>query len=133
MKFSKLLLVLPFLLTSCYKEEGLTTEQSASWIEGKRWKVEYFKTSTGIDTQTYKDYVIYFVAGWDTAIEVFPTIREGRWAVFKGNGGNILQLTYPTSYADVSKFNGNWVIVDQQMMSLLLKQDQSELYLTVIE
>ena len=132
MKFSKLLLVLPFLLTSCYKEEGLTTEQSASWIEGKRWKVEYFKTSAGIDTQTYKDYVIYFVAGWDTAIEAFPTIREGRWAVFKGTSGNILQFTYP-AYNNVSQFNGNWSIIDQQMMSLLLKQDQSELFLTVIE
>jgi hypothetical protein len=76
--------------------------------------------------------VIYFVAGWDTAIEAFPTIREGRWAVFKGTSGNILQFTYP-AYNNVSQFNGNWSIIDQQMMSLLLKQDQSELFLTVIE
>jgi len=127
MKFNKLLL-LPFLLVSCYKDEGLTTDQSSAWLIGKKWKIEYYTQS-----ESFEDYTLEFEGGWDIIATKANEQKDGRWAVFKGFSGIILQIAYPTYLTDVGKLNGNWSIVDQQMTTLHLRQNNIEIRLKVIE
>lgn len=121
-----------FSLISCYKDEGLTPTVSASWIAGKKWKIDYYKVSN-TEYTVYKDYILEFEGDWDVLANTKITIKEGRWAVFSGIAGNILQIIFPDSYKDVWQLSGNWIIADQQMNTILLRQSNIEMMLTVIE
>jgi hypothetical protein len=120
-----------FSLISCYKDSDLTPSVSASWIASKKWKIDYYKVSN-TEYTVYKDYILEFEGDWDVIADTKIAIKDGRWAVFNGISGNILQIIYPESYKDVWQLSGNWVIVDQQMNTLLLRQSNIEMHLTVI-
>jgi len=132
MKFSKIFLLIPFLLLSCYKDEGLTTEQSSAWLLDKKWEIEYYKVST-TEYTAYNGYILEFEGDWDLIANTKIAIRDGRWAVYRGVSGNILQIIYPESLKDVWQLSGDWVIVDQQMTSILLKNSNIEMRLQVVQ
>jgi hypothetical protein len=121
-----------FSLISCYKDESLTPQQSFAWLVNKKWKIEYYKVES-VEYTAYKDYILQFEGDLDVLANTKITIKEGRWAVFSGVNGNILQIIYPESYKDVWQLSGNWVIADQQMNTLLLKQSNIEMMLTVVQ
>jgi len=125
-----------FSLISCYKDEGLTSNVSASWIAGKKWKIDYYKVfNDNVPTEysVYKEYTLKFESNFDVNADTQIEIRNGRWIVYSGVSSNILQITYPQYLKDVWQLSGNWVIVDQQMNTLLLRQSNIEMHLTVIE
>lgn len=132
MKFSKLFLLIPLFLVSCYKDEGLTPEQSSSWLIGKKWKIEYYKVES-FEYTAYKDYILEFESDWDVIADTKITSKEGKWTVFSGASGNILQMTYPQYYKDVWQLSGNWLIIDQQMTAILLKNSNIEMRLQVVQ
>jgi len=125
-----------FGLISCYKEERLTPNVSASWIAGKKWKIDYYKVfNDNVPTEysVYKEYTLTFESNFDVNADTQIEIRNGRWIVYNGISSNILQITYSQYLKDVWQLSGNWVIVDQQMNTLLLRQSNIEMHLTVIE
>lgn len=125
-----------FSLISCYKEEGLTPTVSASWIAGKKWKIDYYKVfNDNVPTEysVYKEYTLTFESNFDVNADTQIEIRNGRWTVYNGISSNILQITYSQYLKDVWQLSGDWVIVDQQMNTLLLRQSNIEMHLTVIE
>jgi hypothetical protein len=132
MKFSKFFLLIPFLLLSCYKDEGLTPEQSSAWLLDKKWKIEYYKASN-TEYTAYNGYILEFQGDWDAIANTKISIRDGRWAVYRGVTSNVLQIIYPESLKDVWQLSGDWVIVDQQMTTLLLRQSNIEMRLQVID
>lgn len=113
---------------SCYKDAGLSPESSAAWLIGKKWKIEYYTGS-----ENYTNYVLEFEDDWDVIANTNTENRSGKWAVYQSASGNILQLKYSQSLNGISNLSGDWIIVDQQMTTISLKNSNVEMQMQVIE
>jgi hypothetical protein len=113
---------------SCYKDAGLSPESSAAWLIGKKWRIEYYTGS-----ENYTNYVLEFEDDWDVIANTNTENRLGKWAVYQSASGNILQLKYSQSLNGISNLSGDWIIVDQQMTTISLKNSNVEMQMQVIQ
>lgn len=122
-----LAIVLMFTAISCYKDDGLDARTSADWIENKRWTIpQYLVTpANGITwvCEGYAGHILEFKAlANEMSINTGVVTRTGSWAVYEGTAGNILQIQVPEVLKDVYQLSGQWLVVEQTMTTLKLRQ-----------
>lgn len=138
MKFISFIIavVLSFTFVSCFKDEGLSPQTSANWLIDKTWRIpKYTVTPPGGNTwvcEGYGGYLLDFKAfANELTLRTGVTTRTGSWAVFAGAGGNILQVSVPEVIKDVYQLSGRWLVVEQTMTTLTLRQEINGTVLTM--
>lgn len=118
---------LAFTFASCFKDEGLDPQASADWLENKTWRIpKYTVTPPNGPTwvcEGYAGYLLDFKAlANELTLRTGVTTRTGSWVVYEGVSGNMLQIIVPEVIKDVYQLSGQWIIVEQTMTTLTLRQ-----------
>ena len=116
-------------LISCYDNSDFSAQDIYNGLKNTEWVVESVKD--GSATKNIKDYNVHFDKLNVINIFVDVTNREGSWAVYEGFNGGILQVRYSDGNKDVLSLDGNWNIYSFDYKTMILIQNNIEIFLTI--
>lgn len=120
-------ILLSFTAISCFTDTSSDTKDSIALILNKRWRIpQYIVTRpTGYTwiCEGYAGYLLEFKAlNNELNVNTGVTIRTGTWAVYEGPANNVLQIFVPEVIKDVYQLSGKWIIEEQTITTLKLRQ-----------
>lgn len=116
-------------LISCYDNSDFSAQDIYNGLKNTEWVVESVKD--GNTTKNIKDYNVHFDKLNVINIFVDGTNREGSWAVYEGFNKGILQVRYSDGNKDVLNLDGNWNIYSFDYKTMILTQNNIEIFLTI--